>query len=186
MDLPQKIFLIGFSGCGKSTVGPLLASRLERVFVDTDILIAGMTGKEISQIFAEEGEDAFREMETEVIRGLIGQTEIPQVVALGGGAFVREENREMIERSGVAVYLECAQDEIIRRLKGHSDRPLLVATPKGNETAAQAAARRINHLLEQRRPFYRLAEVTVSSTRRTPPQVVDEIIRKIERRNAAD
>lgn len=184
--LPQKIFLIGFSGCGKSTIGPILAAQLGRVFVDTDILIAGMTGKEISQIFAEEGEEAFREMETDVIRGLIGQTEMPQVVALGGGAYVREENRAMIGAAGVAVYLECAQEEIIRRLRGKTDRPLLSGAPKGDETAAMAAARRIHGLLAQRRPFYSMAEVTVSSTKRPPQQVVEEIIRKLVRRHGTD
>ena len=92
----------------------------------------------------------------------------------------------MIDAAGVAVYVECAQEEILRRLKGKTDRPLLTAIPRGGETAAQAASRRIYELLNQRRPFYRMASVTVSSTERTPREVVDEIIRKLEKQHETD
>lgn len=179
---PEKIFLIGFSGSGKSTVGPLLGARLDREFIDTDSLIAEQFGKDISDIFAEDGETAFRTIETDIIREIVGLAGIRQVIALGGGAFNSAENRDLVSSAGIAVYLQCSVREIARRMRRHTDRPLLSITPNPRESLPDATHRRITELLESRREFYQMSDMTVSTTARMPNAVVEEIVRKLDNR----
>lgn len=184
-EMPKKIFLVGFSGSGKSTVGPMLAKRLRYGFVDTDGMIARKAGKSIVMIFAEDGEKAFRAVETEVIREIADMDGVPMVVALGGGAFVRTENRELIESAGVAVYLECSVREIERRMRYLTDRPLLAVRLKRGESINQAGKRRIRELMEKRRHYYGMADITVSTTKRTPREAAREVVRRLEGRYGA-
>lgn len=173
----RKIYLIGFSGSGKSTVGPALAARLGIAFVDLDSALVRRFGQPVPAIFAAEGERAFRNAETELLREIVSRTKKSEVVALGGGAFQRAANRDLVMRSGVSVYLSCAQREILRRLKRQSDRPLLHGKPRSGETRFAAMRRRVADLLAQRIATYRQADLTVSVTSRTPVQAVAEIIR---------
>jgi shikimate kinase len=175
----DNIFLIGFSGCGKSTVGPLLARKLGRTFVDIDAIIESRTGLAIADIFAQRGEAAFRQLETESIEEVAGGSDPARIVALGGGAFQSAANRTLIRKAGLSIYLRCSEREIYRRMRGIGDRPLLAVQPRRGETPREALLRRIRTLLDKRRRNYESADIVVSTTMKTPGEVADEIVRKV-------
>jgi shikimate dehydrogenase len=119
-----NLWLYGPPGCGKSTFGRKLAAAKKMPFIDLDAEIEKRAGRKISQIFAAEGEGPFREMEkAELLRVSSGRG---QVVALGGGALLDEECRSLTESTGRVVFIECAEEELVRRTMLSSDRPLLV------------------------------------------------------------
>jgi shikimate kinase len=120
------IFLVGFMGSGKSTVGRALAEELGWEFVDLDEHIEKREGMPITQIFDARGEAAFRECETSALRERVRSVGggRPCVLALGGGTFLSEENFEMISNNGVSVWLDCPFATVERRLAGHDHRPL--------------------------------------------------------------
>ncbi len=120
------IYLVGFMGCGKSVVGAQLAERLGWTFCDIDSDIESERGITINEIFDAFGEEEFRRLETEAIRRRVHmiQSGAPLVVALGGGAFVRQQNYELVENNGVTVWLDCPLPLIRHRLEGSSHRPL--------------------------------------------------------------
>lgn len=121
------IYLAGFMGSGKSTVGSALAAHLGWEFVDLDAQIEAAAGRKIAEIFDTEGEAAFRRIETAAIRRRVSAIECgkPTVVALGGGAFVEPGNYELIENHGVTVWIDCSFEEIQARLAAEEhDRPL--------------------------------------------------------------
>ena len=137
----NKVILTGFMGCGKSTIGRILAEKRGQELLDTDHYIEQKQGRRISDIFATQGEEAFRDMETEALRELIQKQE-PMVIALGGGlpiggnlygeepvrqrALLRgERNRELLAELGYVFYLKITPGEVYRRLKGDTTRPLL-------------------------------------------------------------
>jgi shikimate kinase len=143
------IFLVGFMGCGKTTIGGAVAERLGVPFIDLDEKISERLGVSIAEAFARHGEAAFRAAETAALEHVAADQ--PGVVATGGGCFCSERNRQVIEAAGGrSVYLEVPWPKIAERL-GASDpeRPLF---------ADQAGAR---ELFEQRAPIYQLAAVTV-------------------------
>lgn len=120
------IYLCGFMGCGKSTVGRALADALGWQFVDLDEEIERREGMTISEIFEQRGEPAFRDIESRVLREQVRAVEggRPRVIALGGGAFVREENFTVLSHNGVTVWLDCPFEIVQRRLAGFNHRPL--------------------------------------------------------------
>jgi shikimate kinase len=120
------IYLVGFMGCGKSVVGSELARRLGWSFFDIDSEIEAQQGVTISSIFDTRGEEVFRRMETEAIRKHIQmiQSGAPTVVALGGGAFTRQQNYDLLENNGITIWLDCPLPLIKKRLEGSTDRPL--------------------------------------------------------------
>ena len=120
------IYLVGFMGCGKSVVGAQLAQKLGWTFCDIDADIESQSGITINEIFDTRGEDEFRRLETEAItrRVHVVQSGTPLVVALGGGAFVRQQNYDLVENNGVTVWLDCPLPLIRRRLQGSATRPL--------------------------------------------------------------
>jgi shikimate kinase len=161
------IFLVGFSGSGKSTVGPLLARRLKRPFFDSDREIVRKTGVPISSFFAGEGEKSFRKLEHEIVRSLVSARG-SSVIALGGGALLPLETRRSVFKAGIVVYLRCSRRELHRRLSGQSDRPLL-------KRKGESLQLRIRKLLQLRRPGYEKAQIIVATTTRTPSQTADRI-----------
>lgn len=180
--LHQSLFLIGFAGSGKTTVGRLLAKRLRVRFYDTDRIVEQQTGKRVREIFASKGERHFRSLETQAIAGLTRLITTPAVVALGGGAFIKAHNRKLVALSGHSIYLQCAQRELYRRLRNAADRPLLVT-----ETSSQGALRaRIAVLLNRRMRGYRAADIVVSTTKRSPAEVVEQVVLKLRIVNATD
>ncbi len=174
----KHIFLIGFSGSGKSTVGPLLAKRLRVTFIDTDDLIEQCFGKTIPEIFSQESEAAFRHAEAETVKELC-LADYDFVAALGGGAFQDKNNRTQLQHNGIIIYLQCAVSEIYRRLQLTDSRPLLQVTPRKNESKRQAVLHRIKSLLRKRVTQYRTADIIISTTRRTPQEVVEIAAHKI-------
>lgn len=120
----NNIILIGFMGCGKTSVGIRLSYQLRRAFLDTDKLIERAQGKEISEIFAEVGEAGFRDMETQLLRDMIG-TEQGKIISTGGGLPIREQNRKLLKELGTVIYLKLMPETVYERLKEDTKRPLL-------------------------------------------------------------
>jgi len=142
---PVTIFLVGFMGAGKTSVGRRLSHRLGWAFEDLDDRIQTRTGRSIAEIFRESGEAEFRRVEHAALRELIAEvSSSPRIVALGGGAFAQTENAAVLEKSGApVVFLDGPADELFRRCEQeHTERPL------------RHDARRFRELYEQRRAFY--------------------------------
>jgi shikimate kinase/3-dehydroquinate synthase len=162
-ERPTRIVLVGFMGSGKSAVGRRLAQRLGYRFEDMDARIEARAGRTIAEIFAEQGEAAFRALEEEEARALRGVREV--VVAAGGGAFAEPRTRALLREGAMTVWLRCSMAAILRRVKPDGSRPLA-----GNRDIMQA-------LLAEREPSYRQADVAVDTSRQTPREVVDRIVR---------
>lgn len=160
VDNVERIFLIGFMGCGKSTIGRLLAQRMEWQFVDLDEEIVRHEGMPIEQIFATHGEPYFRRTEVLLLESLLAQKQT--VIALGGGTPAQEAAWPILQR-GLAVYLRCHPDELFRRLKDDNNRPML-----GRVSLAERQLL-IKNLLQQREPFYLRAHLVVDSFAQHPP-----------------
>ena len=163
------IFLIGYRGTGKTTVARLLALRLGCDWIDSDVEIELRAGKSIAAIFADDGEPAFRNLESHVVADLAKRT--GTVIALGGGAVLREENRRAIS-GGVAIWLKASPATIVERLAAdpatHGQRPKL--TLRGGEAE-------VIELLAQREPIYKqCANLQVDTEGQDPAAVVDEIL----------
>jgi shikimate kinase len=160
----QIIYLLGFMGVGKSTIGALLAERLRWPFIDLDATIAAGQGTTIRQMFEQSGEPFFRQIEHVAL--LEASKAEPAVIALGGGTFAQKANFDFIREMGApTVWLDCPIDELRRRCKGKTDRPLF------RDPASFA------RLFEERLPFYRLAQFRVATEGITPEQVVDAILK---------
>jgi shikimate kinase len=168
----RHIFLTGFMGAGKSRVGAILAARLGRAFVDTDALVEEAAGRPISDIFRESGEEAFRRLEH---RAICRASEMPpSVISMGGGGVTREENWEVIRRSGVCVYLSATPETIFERVSRKGHRPLLAGL---ND---RERMEKIRSMLSAREPYYRRADLIVESLQeRTPGQTAELIIHKL-------
>lgn len=176
----ESIVLIGYRGCGKTSVGAALATRLNWPFVDTDARIEQLAGKPIRDIFTHDGEPAFRALESNAIAELAHGPR--QVVSVGGGAVLREENRVALQRSGVCVWLtapaEVLHERIVRDPRSAGQRPALTDRTGLDE---------VRHLLAQRAPLYAaLADHVLDTGGRTPAQLVDELLALVRRRAATD
>ncbi len=159
------IYLVGFMGSGKTTVGRLLADRLGWDFCDLDENIEAEQKASVPEIFEKQGEEQFRRIETEAIRKCVYRVRAgcPTVVALGGGAFTREENYDLLEDHGVTVWLDCPLEVARKRVAGFEHRPL-ARDPK-----------KFGELYEARRPVYARADFRVDSTSDNPEATVDAI-----------
>lgn len=143
----NNIVLIGFMGCGKSTVGKKLASALDYEFRDTDTTIEKHYGKTISAMFEEDGEAYFRNAETLLLKQLSEEAE-GLVLATGGGMPMREENAELLRKIGTVVFLEAKIETILERLQNDTGRPL---------ADGEDREKRLRPLYEKRLPVYRAA-----------------------------
>lgn len=164
MALP--IILTGPMGSGKSSVGRLLAERLGYDFVDLDALLVEQTGKSINRIFAEEGETAFRERETELLASLTGRERM--VLATGGGAVIREQNRRLLHALGLVANLTADVSELAQRLAQADDRPLL--------QGKQPLEARIAGIMAEREPFYADADIRIDTTGKTLEDVTAQLL----------
>ncbi len=160
------IYVVGFMGAGKSTVGRLLAERLGWSFSDIDTEIERAEKTTIMEIFAAQGEENFRRLETEMIRQHVRCVECgkPAVLALGGGAFTIEQNRDLLKQNGVTIWLDCPLETAARRVAAASHRPLA-------RDPQQFAA-----LYEARRQFYAMADIRIEIDCDEPAKVVDAIL----------
>lgn len=159
------IYLVGPMGAGKTTIGKLLAKYLGRQFVDCDWYIVDQTGADIPWIFEKEGEAGFRDRET---RALSELTELPAIVmATGGGAVGRAENRELLKQ-GLVIYLDASVDTQLARTKKDKNRPLLQAD---NPRAV------LEKLYATRDPLYReVADIIVPTGRAYPKQMIGDLL----------
>jgi len=161
----KLIVLVGPMGAGKSTIGRLLAATLQVPFEDTDSLIEDRTGADIPWIFDVEGEDGFRKRETAILKELMDER--PLVLATGGGIVLREENRTLLTRADVVVYLTADPELLVQRTEKDKKRPLLqVDNPR----------EKVLSLMSQRDPLYReVATRIVVTDTRSPKNVAQEI-----------
>jgi shikimate kinase len=167
----RSLALVGMPGSGKSTAGKLLGRRLGAVFVDADVRIEAHIGDRIRTFFEREGEEAFRDIEAKVIAELV--TRPGCVLATGGGAVLRESNREALRRHCDVVYLRCTPEELYRRLRNDTQRPLLqVVDPLA----------RLREMHAQRDPLYReTAHFIVENLRPTVQAQVSMVLSQLER-----
>jgi thiamine-phosphate diphosphorylase len=167
--LSGRIYLVGFMGAGKTTIGRRIAERLGRTFVDVDTEIERTSGRTVRALFEESGEAAFRERESAFLRGT---ESLPgAVVATGGGAFTFEENRRVISRLGLPVLLDAPLSVVRARLSGKTDRPLF------------AGIEQLEALFAARAAFYRMAAVRVQLTgSETVDETADRVLIALEDR----
>jgi len=176
MVADRTLWLVGMMGAGKSAVGRELARRLGRPFLDTDHEIEAERGLAIAEIFAREGEEAFRALEREMVERLAGR---PAVVALGGGALGRSEVRELVCGVGTVVWLRARPETLLARIGSCEERPLLagLAPPERLE--------RIRALLAAREQDYAQAQVVVETDGATVEEVALRALRALAQREAA-
>lgn len=163
-----NLYLIGMMGCGKTTVGRLLAEHLGYVYIDTDELIKTATGRTINQIFAQEGEATFRELESQVLAQVCCHTKLS--VATGGGIILRRENWSYLHH-GLIVWLDVPPEILYNRLLEDNTRPLLQdQDPQG----------KLRSLLQQRQPLYAQADLRIAVDELdTPEQIATLTLEKI-------
>jgi shikimate kinase len=146
----MSVILLGYRGSRKTTVGRKLADRLWQQFVDTDDLIVKAAGKSIKEIFETAGEEQFRKLETEAVRTACALPD--HVIALGGGAILREENRKLIKDSGLKrIYLRCDPAELLKRIQSDPH----TAAMRPNLTGLGGGIEEVRSLLTKREPLYR-------------------------------
>lgn len=166
----QNVFLVGLMAVGKSTVGRLLAQQLGYTFYDTDQIIEERAGADVAWIFDVEGEQGFRDRETQVIDELSQLEEV--VVATGGGAVLRDCNRQMLAARGCVVHLDSPLDRLLERTQKDKKRPLL-----RNGNPGQTLAR----LRVEREPLYReVADYRFVTDRQSPKVLVRTIVARLE------
>ncbi len=160
-----NIALIGFMGAGKTSVGRLVAEQLHFDYLDTDEMIQTRTGRTITDIFARDGEPAFRALEQQVVGELAGLTKT--VIATGGGLPVNPENLASLRTHALVVCLWASSEKIWDRVKNQTHRPLL------HDADPQA---KIRELLAAREPFYRQADVLVNTDIRSVREVTQQVV----------
>ncbi len=165
---PRNVVLIGFMGCGKTTVGRKLQELLGYPFFDTDQMIEAQTGRTIPEIFAGDGEPAFRNLETRVLGELADETSGRRIIATGGGIVTRPENRELLRKLGFVVWLRAPVNTILQRVSRNQDRPLL---------QTENPRERVEELLAARTPLYQeTAHLEVETQGLTCPEVACGIL----------
>lgn len=172
----NNIILIGYMGSGKTTVGKRLAEVCsvpkKYIFVDTDELIVQQQQRSINEIFATDGELAFREMETELLKQLITEKSKNMILSTGGGMPVKEENRSLLSVLGTVIYLKANPQTIYTRIKDDTTRPLL---------QCENPMTKITEMITQRNPIYEAsASMIVDTDKVSHSEVVNEIIRRMK------
>ena len=170
------IYLTGFMGSGKSTIAPILANTLGYASRDIDAEIEQITGKKVSDIFTEYGEEYFRGVE----HTLLQETSRLEgcIISLGGGTIANPANLQLVKSSGVLVYLAANVEQILRRVRHKTNRPLLL-TPEGDRLSEEQLRDRIASLLTERAPFYKQADVTIVTGDQPVGLTIDKIVRAI-------
>ncbi|MEM7816962.1 MAG: shikimate kinase [Candidatus Aenigmatarchaeota archaeon] len=165
----MNIYLVGFMGVGKTTVGKILAEKLNKEFIETDELIEKKENKTIVEIFAQKGEPYFRKLEKEILQEIAKRDNL--VVSCGGGLICNEENLKTLKETGLVFNLTASSKTIYDRTKNYKNRPLLnVDNP----------LRQIETLLEKRKPYYDKAHYSINTEGISPHQVVELILEKIK------
>lgn len=161
----KNIIIVGFMGTGKTTIATRLAARLKMDYLSTDDLIEKREKRTINEIFTKDGEDRFRDIESEIVREVSGMENA--VIDAGGGAVLREENMVNFKSNGIVICLTADEEVVMERTKKYKHRPLLnVEDPK----------QRIRSLLAKRAPYYAKADHCIDTGKLTVKQVVEEIV----------
>ncbi len=166
----NNVILVGYMGCGKTTVGIRLSYRLKIPFLDTDKEIEKDHNCVISDVFATLGEETFRNWETESLVKLCKNNAV-YVISTGGGMVLREENRRLLKKLGTVIYLRAKPETIAERLKGDTTRPLL---------QTENPVQRIQEMLQKRASIYeQAADVILDVDDKSFEEILDEIERKL-------
>lgn len=176
--IKKHIFLTGFMGSGKSTIGKKLAHRMARQFFDADDEIEKNIGKEIKDIFADEGEPCFRNYEQETVNRLAGLP-TPCVISLGGGALISQKNQLQVKKSGFLVYVKSSPEEIWKRIRHSTRRPLL--RHENQSWSKEDYVRRIAELLRQREKGYQMADLIIDRDGKEADEVADLVFYRLKK-----
>ncbi len=169
-NMVGNFFLIGLMGSGKTTIGKQLSVKLNKQFYDTDHEIVARMGVPITTIFEIEGEERFRDRESAVLVDLVQKNNI--VLATGGGAVLREENRQLLRRHGLVIYLQVSIDTIVERTRFDRSRPLLqTANPR----------EKLEILFQERDALYQdTADIIIDANEIFLPSLMKKILKMIE------
>lgn len=166
----SNIYLVGFMGTGKTSVGKELARKLKWQFMDLDHLIELKEKRSISDIFAKSGEPYFRKVEKGALKTVAKEKDF--VIACGGGIVLDKENIKIMKKSGQIICLTAKPEVILKRTSGYTHRPLLnVKDPK----------KQISHLLKLRAPYYALADIAIDTSKVSITEVANSIIKNAQR-----
>ncbi len=161
----SNIVLIGFMGSGKTSIGKTLAAQFDKKFIDMDREIELESGRSIRDIFEEEGESYFRDLETDYLERLQGKKN--KIISTGGGVILKEENVKLLHHIGTVVFLQANVDHIIRNTSGDTKRPLL---------QVENVEETIGHMLEEREPKYlKAANVIIQTSNKSIEAITNEI-----------
>ena len=165
----RNIILIGPMGSGKSTIGSIIAKRLNREFQDSDHYIEDRTGVDIARIFDIEGEQGFRDRESNALVDLLSKNN--RVIATGGGSVLRKENQKLLKKEGYIIFLDTSVKQQMQRLERDKKRPLL---------QTENPRERLEALFDERRPIYlELADLAVKTDRRVARRLAADIIKQL-------
>lgn len=167
--MERSLVLTGPMGSGKTTVGRYLASLLGTDFVDLDALVVLAAGKSINDIFSEDGEEFFRQLEHDQLAGLVGRSRM--VLSTGGGAVLREDNRTLMKKIGVVVNLFASVELLVERLSKSDDRPLL--------KTAVLLPERIAALLSERGLCYADCDIRIDTGGKSVEDVASELLKRL-------
>lgn len=162
----KNIYLVGFMGSGKSTIGRILASHLNMKFVDIDIEVEKSQGLKIREIFEKFGEQYFRELERKKLVEYIGKT--GYVVSTGGGLGADKHMMELMKQDGKVIWIDASLETILKRCKDDTERPLL-----------KLPSEELSKLFENRKEVYSLADAKISSDNTPPENLVKEILLRL-------
>ncbi len=170
----KLVFLAGFMGSGKTTIGKILANTLGFEFLDVDQIIEERSGKSVVTFFREEGEKKFRELERIVLEEVVLKKEY--VVSLGGGTLANEENLDLLRKHGVIIYLHASPEVLFQRVRNKTTRPLLLDS-EGNKISPSELQQRIEKLLKTRKRYYEQSHIIISTETQRLGITVDEIVK---------
>ncbi len=172
----HHLFLTGFMGSGKSTIGKSLAKQLGITFIDTDDIIEIELGMEIAEIFKIKGEDWFRQYEESTLKKIIKSAN-RSVISLGGGSLMSEKNLSLINSAGILIYVKSSPDQIWKRIKHSTRRPLL--RNEGEAWSREMYLQRIKELMKEREYGYQSARLIIDRNGKDVNEVVTQLLSKL-------
>lgn len=165
--MSKNIVLTGLSGCGKTTIGKLLQKYFpDFKFVDTDEIIVYNEKRSINEIFATDGEEFFRNLETQTVKNISNKNNL--IISTGGGIVLREKNIEYLKKNGLVFYLKTTPEILAKRLEGKTDRPLL-----NNSDMLE----KLKSMLAKRSEFYEKADIIIETDKMSEKNTATEIMR---------
>lgn len=165
----KNIVLVGMMGAGKTTVGEYLSAKLNRELKDIDRVIEQEQKKSIIEIFTDDGEEAFRKLESETIEKFSNMSDL--IISTGGGALEKANNLSNLQKNGIIIYLKADIEELFKRVKNETQRPLL---------KEQDPLEVIKKLIKKREKFYLMANITIITDNKSPEKITEEIIKAIK------